>query len=860
MPKKLEIPRAWLSTDGTLAANSDSLIPTQKAVKTYIGSAVVTPEIIVGEVGYLTLAAAVTAIGATEATLVVPPGTHVGGGVTIPVTLSLQVLKGATITVATGLTFACNGHFTAGDYQVFSLTGTGTVTFATQSTFLYSSWFADGDTTGAIVWATNKFPCWVKADKSTVVYMGNVGFGTVPGAKLDVAGNFKLNTGLITSDAVGNVCYGADISASANFAASVTAIGSTQAKLITIRGNHVSGGVTIPTTLTFALQQGANHTVANGTTFTINGPFEAGDYQVFSLTGTGAVAGLKLSKPEWFATNTTPGTTDMTAAWNTAMASLSAGGQLVCLPGTAYMVDGAGVLDGDGNYYTIKNTTNKIKIVGNQATLVWDEGTDNTIIILGLEGTDVEVENLNFTMSGWAAAITSSHYAILTSGARSKVIGCTFSDSILHAVPIRNNGANSLVSKCYFYRTAGCVMNVGAYSKTEDCYAEDWKDAGFALNTTTSIGGQLLNLQGSSTYNTHYPFLSIEEGASNWIIKGCDIYNRYGMTLQAFYNTAPANVKGGIISNNIFRTGEGQTADAIHNVQISKYYTDNIIENNKIIGIPGTTNTSAALVVPLNNSKVNNNLIESATVAAGITQLVKWVEVNSGAYLDFTNNTFTIPASVGRCVYGATGTTGNIVRFNNNKYYGAGTGIDVADVPLLSVSLGGDDFNSLTAPTTGLRTDYFFATNKAYRHLYSLNGLRLVSGQGGLTCHAGAVPSAVTHAGVTFYYGDILWNLVPTVGQPMGWGCSSQGTFSSATDSTGDTNGSTAVITGLTDTSDFIVGGFVTVSAGFPSASDPYRLTAKDATSVTLETVSTSVQSNVTVAHVAPVFRVMPNY
>jgi hypothetical protein len=66
-------------------------------------------------------------------------------------------------------------------------------------------------------------------------------------------------------------------------------------------------------------------------------------------------------------------------------------------------------------------------------------------------------------------------------------------------------------------------------------------------------------------------------------------------------------------------------------------------------------------------------------------------------------------------------------------------------------------------------------------------------------------------------------------------------------DSTGSTDGSTGTITGMSDTSGFVAGDFVTVSAGFPSTTDFYEILSLTATSVTLDTNSDSVQSNVTV-------------
>ena len=106
----------------------------------------------------------------------------------------------------------------------------------------------------------------------------------------------------------------------------------------------------------------------------------------------------------------------------------------------------------------------------------------------------------------------------------------------------------------------------------------------------------------------------------------------------------------------------------------------------------------------------------------------------------------------------------------------------------------------------------------------------------------------------TFKQGDILNQYDVTYGEWLLKACVTAGTYSAATDHTGDTDGSTAVITGMTDTSDFYVGEYVTVSAGFPSATVPYKILALTATTMTLNTDSDSAQNNVTVATPAPVW------
>ena len=106
----------------------------------------------------------------------------------------------------------------------------------------------------------------------------------------------------------------------------------------------------------------------------------------------------------------------------------------------------------------------------------------------------------------------------------------------------------------------------------------------------------------------------------------------------------------------------------------------------------------------------------------------------------------------------------------------------------------------------------------------------------------------------TWEEGDIIYDITPTAGGFLGWVCVLAGTFGAATDATGDTDGATAVITGMTDTSDFAVGSFVNVSAGFPTTG-PYRVRAKTSTTLTLETNSDSAQVNITVDTTDPTFK-----
>lgn len=113
-----------------------------------------------------------------------------------------------------------------------------------------------------------------------------------------------------------------------------------------------------------------------------------------------------------------------------------------------------------------------------------------------------------------------------------------------------------------------------------------------------------------------------------------------------------------------------------------------------------------------------------------------------------------------------------------------------------------------------------------------------------------SAPTAGTWtAGDTIYY-------APAASTAAGACCVTSGTFSAFSDTTGDTDGSTSVITGMTSTSGLSVGDFVSVSAGF-STTGPYRVLAITSTTITIDANSDSVQSNITVSTPDPVFKTM---
>ena len=72
---------------------------------------------------------AISNIGSTETVLLVQDVEAIADDVTIPSTMTLQVVHGGSLSVPTGKTVTINGHVEAGLYQIFDLTGTAAVAF-----------------------------------------------------------------------------------------------------------------------------------------------------------------------------------------------------------------------------------------------------------------------------------------------------------------------------------------------------------------------------------------------------------------------------------------------------------------------------------------------------------------------------------------------------------------------------------------------------------------------------------------------------------------------------------------------------------------------------------------------------------
>jgi hypothetical protein len=108
---------------------------------------------VLGQPGLTTLASVITAVGANPRALVIPHRSatvSIAADTTVPSNLTVTLMRGPSIDVASGKTLTFQGQFIAGPYQVF--TGTGSVVF-TGVNVIYDVWFPTPPATPAAITA-----------------------------------------------------------------------------------------------------------------------------------------------------------------------------------------------------------------------------------------------------------------------------------------------------------------------------------------------------------------------------------------------------------------------------------------------------------------------------------------------------------------------------------------------------------------------------------------------------------------------------------------------------------------------------------------------------------------------------------
>ena len=103
----------------------------------------------------------------------------------------------------------------------------------------------------------------------------------------------------------------------------ITKIGSSDGRIIIGTSQAISSNTVIPKNISIVVQRGGSFTISSGKTLTVNGTLESGIYKIFNIISASqlsfASGSLNCIYPEWFTDNSTPGTTDMTNAFQYAI-------------------------------------------------------------------------------------------------------------------------------------------------------------------------------------------------------------------------------------------------------------------------------------------------------------------------------------------------------------------------------------------------------------------------------------------------------------------------------------------------------------------------------------------------------------
>ena len=209
-----------------------------------------------------------------------------------------------------------------------------------------------------------------------------------------------------------------------DFDAAITVIGATETTLYVDDTATMSANVTVPATCSVVVLKGGS--IDQSTyTLTINGPFDAGRYQVFTGTGdvtfgTGAVLCVY---PEWWGANSVPGTTDMTTEIQAAIDSITAGE--VFFHGETYTISSPLIPESYVNLVGMGGAT--IKLAAN---------SDDDMLDFTGSDTDVGFYNLIFDNNGanqTKSTATNTIHAT-TQVKRLTIKNCTFKGSASSAL------------------------------------------------------------------------------------------------------------------------------------------------------------------------------------------------------------------------------------------------------------------------------------------------------------------------------------------------------------------------------------------------------------------------------------------
>lgn len=329
----------------------------------------------------------------------------------------------------------------------------------------------------------------------------------------------------------------------------ITAVGSNNATLYILAGTYnISADLTVPANVTLNLERGAVLAVATTKTLTINGLIEAGFYQVFSWTGTGAIvlSGLQPVKTSWFG--------DTATGINKGLLSVSR----PC------------VFKMPGKYIDLGTTSIEIYTCGHT---LQGQGVD-------FSGNHYHGTRLDYSGSGYAilvgkagvfsAKIGLKDFGVYKTGAGSKGIRMGLADPDWIRYPYMEN---VVVMDSGWQGSHGMVVLGSEYGIYRRCEFSYNGGAGLVFgDINLTYGGHINRFHSCSFSYNHNEGVYIKSGG-NLVFANCDVQGNYYEGLKAYTN-AVRTIDNLTIEHCWF---EGNQADATHT---NGYYGIHISDNH----------------------------------------------------------------------------------------------------------------------------------------------------------------------------------------------------------------------------------------------------------------------------------------
>lgn len=322
---------------------------------------------------------------------------------------------------------------------------------------------------------------------------------------------------------------------------------------------------------------------------TVNGNLEAGDYLVF--VGLGAVAGLKEARPEWFGNNTTPGTTDMSAA---VQAVINQGYEVVIPNGKTYAVKNLGIATA-GQQIKVDGT---LKLLGgaNNDDAIFTATSVNGIHVVGSGTLDGNKANQSGAVSQQLIRFITCNNTFIGGGLAVKE---NYSGDTTVYAAIYVTGNNNIVDGLFLldWSKEGVYLNENSYSSVSNVIAIDADGDSWSavqVGGETSIHNRIENIAAKNTGASAVGMDSQYSTMNNILVDGVRFQN-------------------GV---NLGHAGKPASYSTVSNIVV-KNLTDNVNTGSAGLSIVnGTTGVTAS------NITVDGSTQKGINISAGATNIL----------------------------------------------------------------------------------------------------------------------------------------------------------------------------------------------------------------------------------------------